>query len=96
MQCKEVENAEYNDRENTRTLTGNPLLRKMSTTLLPTPPVPPATRIMPEVSILFSVLIGDGLDSFSIRNSRNFMNTSTLLDKSLKNKNYSRDVREKL
>jgi hypothetical protein len=44
----------------------------MSTTLLPTPPVAPATRIIPEVSMAFSGLLGDGLDSFSIRNSKNF------------------------
>lgn len=57
---------------NTNTRTGNPFFRKMSTTLLPTPPVAPATRIIPEVSMAFSGLVGDGLDSFSIRNSKNF------------------------
>jgi hypothetical protein len=44
----------------------------MSTTLLPTAPVAPATRIILEISMAFSGLLGDGLDSFSIRNSKNF------------------------
>ncbi len=57
---------------NTITRTGNPFFRKMSTTLLPTPPVAPATRTIPEVSMAFTGLLGDGLDSFSIRNSKNF------------------------
>lgn len=56
----------------TNTRTGNPLLRKMSTTLLPTPPVAPATRTMPEVSMAFTGSLGDGPDSFSTRNSTNF------------------------
>lgn len=35
----------------TNTLTGNPLFFKTSTTLLPTPPVAPATKTIPEASI---------------------------------------------
>ncbi|GMP74238.1 hypothetical protein CsSME_00031708 [Camellia sinensis var. sinensis] len=55
----------------TNNRTGNPFLRKMLTTLLPTPPVAPATSTIPEVSIAFTGSLGDGPDSFSIRNSKN-------------------------
>lgn len=64
---------------NTSARTDNPLLRKISTTLLPTPPVAPATRMIPEESIDFTGLLGDGPDSFSLRNSKNFKHRPTLL-----------------
>lgn len=60
--------------QNTNTRTGNPFFLKMLTALRPTPPVAPATRTMPEVSIFLSGLLGDGPDSFSIKASINFTN----------------------
>lgn len=55
-----------------------PFLRKTFTTLLPTPPVAPATRTIPGWFIAFAGSLGDGLDSFSITNSTNF--TSKMKD----------------
>ena len=46
----------------------------MSTTLRPTPPVAPATRTTPEVSILLTGSLDVGLDSFSIRDAINLTN----------------------
>lgn len=56
----------------TNTRTGSPFFLNTSTTLLPTPPVAPATNMIPDVSIDFTASLGDGPDSFSIRNSKNF------------------------
>lgn len=61
-------------KQNTNTRTGNPFLRKMSTTLLPTPPVAPATNTIPEVSMAFGCSLGVGPESFAMRNSKNFTN----------------------
>lgn len=56
----------------TKTLTGNPFFLKTSTTLLPTPPVAPATRMIPEVSIGLTGSLGAGPVNFSTRKSKNF------------------------
>lgn len=48
----------------------------MSTTLLPTPPVAPVTRIIPDVSIFFDGSVDAELDSFSIRDSMNYTNVN--------------------
>ena len=62
-----------NPKTSTNALTGNPLLLKISTTLLPTPPVAPATSMIPEVSIsLTGSSVVDPLVSFSNTDETNF------------------------
>lgn len=63
---------ETNIKVSTNALTGNPLLLKISTTLLPTPPVAPATSMIPEVSISLSGSSVDPLVSFSNTDETNF------------------------
>ena len=63
--------------QSTNTRTGNPLFRRMLTTLLPTPPVAPETSTIPEESIAVTSSLGAGLDSFSIKNSKNFKSKRT-------------------
>jgi hypothetical protein len=50
---------------------------------VPTPPVAPTTRTIPELSIEFLGSLGDGLDSFSIKNSKNFIDKELLLVENL-------------
>lgn len=56
----------------TKALTGNPLFLKISTTLLPTPPVAPATSMIPEVPISVTGSSVDPLVSFSNTDETNF------------------------
>lgn len=71
--------------QSTRTRTACPFFRKRSTTLLPTPPVAPATSTIPEVSIGFTALLGDGSEIFSIRNANNFKYKRNLSDQTIPN-----------